>query len=159
MSGHAAGHGDHGHADNPPPIYAKYIAWISFGIVVLIIVFWAKGVWKNSQALDAAAAQAAAEQRKIDATKPQPSGEGIATMDRPLVADINPRISKIEPIVPPGTVVKYTLITNPKIFFYDTAGYEMDRSARVRKWRSMPTGVYSLAPLDNEPITIKWSKP
>lgn len=157
MSGHGAGHGTHpakGGSDRTRILQVIFGIFLSVYVINLFLDHR-----KVTRANDAVQAQAAAEQRKIDATKPQPSGEGIATMNRPLVADINPRISKIEPIVPPGTVVKYTLITNPKIFFYDTAGYEMDRSARVRKWRSMPTGVYSLAPLDNEPITIKWSTP
>ena len=81
------------------------------------------------------------------------SGEGLATTDSPLIAWIDPRMSKIETW---GGQVEFVFFTDRTKRWVCPWGNTVDNPAAEAKWALMPTGIYTISPFGVDSVYVKW---
>jgi hypothetical protein len=80
------------------------------------------------------------------------SGEGYATMDKPIKAYIDPHKTHTRPV----GCVRYTFFDNPSIWIIERGPVEGNSGIDVNKFLSMPAGRYVVTPEGTENAFLRW---
>ena len=82
------------------------------------------------------------------------SGEGHATLDKPIKAYLIPLKTHIKVLGAGHT--KFVLVSNPNIFFICACKKYEGESGNIENWYHMPAGNYFIYPYQRDEVAVSW---